>query len=207
MSLQLKDSTLTVARTIRNNLLDSSKQEAFDILLYGKSLTHDYSDKARSLLPSSYLHLPNSILIPMCDHYLEYTSPQIIKVTVGTWNVNGGKHFTNIVYRQSDPLSDWLVDFRTKKQLTPNIMDLSLNDTLGGLSSDPADIYAIGFEEIVDLNASNIMAASTSNQREWLVELQKTISRDTEYVLVACEQLVGVCLFIFIRPHHAPFIR
>lgn len=28
-----------------------------------------------------------------------------------------------------------------------------------------ADIYAIGFQEIVDLNASNIMAASTDNAK------------------------------------------
>lgn len=145
----------------------------------------------------------------MCDRYLEYTEPLLIKIAIGTWNVNGGKHFTNIVYRQSDPLSDWLLDYKTKKQLTPNIMDLSPNDSLGGFSGEniPVDIYAIGFEEIVDLNASNIVAASTSNQREWLVELQKTISRDTEYVLIACEQLVGVCLFVFIRPQHAPFVR
>lgn len=39
------------------------------------------------------------------------------------------------------------------------------------------------------------------------MELQKTISRDNKYVLLASEQLVGVCLFVFIRPQHAPFIR
>lgn len=26
-------------------------------------------------------------------------------------------------------------------------------------------------------------------------------------MLLASEQLVGVCLFVFIRPQHAPFIR
>lgn len=49
--------------------------------------------------------------------------------------------------------------------------------------------------------------ASTTNQKLWAVELQKTISRDNKYVLLASEQLVGVCLFVFIRPQHAPFIR
>lgn len=205
---KIKDSTLSVARTIQNNLLDSSKQEAFDVLLLGKSLNHESADKARSLLPQHYLHLPNNILIALCDRYLEFTKPLSIKVVVGTWNVNGGKHFNSIVYRRSDPLSDWLLDYKVKKQVH-NIMDLSLEESLGELSEEnaPPDIYAIGFEEIVDLNASNIVAASTSNQREWLIELQKTISRDTNYVLVTSEQLVGVCLFIFVRPHHAPFIR
>lgn len=36
-----------------------------------------------------------------------------------------------------------------------------------------ADIYAVGFEEIVDLNASNIMAASSENAKAWATELQK----------------------------------
>lgn len=46
----------------------------------------------------------------------------------------------------------------------------------------PPDIFAIGFEEIVDLNASNIVNASTGNQMEWMHELQKSVSRDTKYV-------------------------
>lgn len=52
-----------------------------------------------------------------------------------------------------------------------------------------------------------IRSGSTTNQKLWAVELQKTISRDNKYVLLASEQLVGVCLFVFIRPQHAPFIR
>lgn len=48
---------------------------------------------------------------------------------------------------------------------------------------------------------------STTNQKLWAAELQKNISRDHKYVLLASEQLVGVCLFVFIRPQHAPFIR
>lgn len=51
------------------------------------------------------------------------------------------------------------------------------------------------------------LTTSTTNQKLWAAELQKTISRDYKYVLLASEQLVGVCLFVFIRPQHAPFIR
>lgn len=53
----------------------------------------------------------------------------------------------------------------------------------------------------------SVILCSTTNQKLWAVELQKTISRDNKYVLLASEQLVGVCLFVFIRPQHAPFIR
>lgn len=204
---KLKDSTLSVARTIQNNLLDSSKQEAMDILLMGRLMATTYADRARSLLSPSYLHLRPSLLKSLCDEYLSFTTPSTIQLTIGTWNVNGGKHFTSIVYKRSDPLSDWLLDHtKPTGSNTPNIMDLSLNDSLGG-DEQPSDIFAIGFEEIVDLNASNIVAASTSNQREWLAELQKTISRDVPYVLITSVQLVGVCLFVFVRPTHAKNVR
>lgn len=74
-------------------------------------------------------------------------------------------------------------------------------------SDTPIDIFAIGFQEIVDLNASNIMAASTDNAKLWAEELQRVISRDHNYVLLTSQQLVGVCLYIFIRPQHAKYIR
>lgn len=54
---------------------------------------------------------------------------------------------------------------------------LCLNRSLVCLSEEEgwrsADIYAVGFEEIVDLNASNIMAASSENAKAWATELQK----------------------------------
>lgn len=74
-------------------------------------------------------------------------------------------------------------------------------------SVEPIDIVAVGFQEIVDLNASNIMAASSDNAKAWAEELQRTLSRDHQYVLLTYQQLVGVCLYIFIRPQHAAHIR
>ena len=204
---KLKDSTLSVARTIQNNLLDSGKQEAIDFLLAGITLENEYADRMRSLLPRQYVCLQPEVLKCLCDRHLQFTTPNKVKLMIGTWNVNGGKHFNSIVFKRSDPLSDWLC-INSGKNSAPNIMDLSHEDSLAGDCDDPApDIYAIGFEEIVDLNASNIVAASTSNQMEWLVELQKTISRDTPYVLVTSVQLVGVCLFVFVRPRHAQNVK
>ncbi|KAK3720929.1 hypothetical protein QZH41_014536, partial [Actinostola sp. cb2023] len=71
----------------------------------------------------------------------------------------------------------------------------------------PTDVYAIGFEELVDLNASNIVSTSSTQRKEWGEELRRVISRDFPYVLVTCEQLVGVCLYLFVRPHLVPYIR
>lgn len=60
---------------------------------------------------------------------------------------------------------------------------------------------------MVDLNASNIMAASSENAKAWAEELQKTLSRDRPYTLLTYQQLVGVCLYVYIRPEHAKYIR
>lgn len=70
------------------------------------------------------------------------------------------------------------------------------------------DIYAIGFEEMVDLDAKNIMNASKENAKEWALELGKTLnSREEKYCLLTFHQLVGVCLYVFVRPQLASSIR
>uniref|UniRef100_A0A8C2SYS7 phosphoinositide 5-phosphatase n=1 Tax=Coturnix japonica TaxID=93934 RepID=A0A8C2SYS7_COTJA len=199
---KLKDGARSVTRTIQNNFFDSSKQEAIDVLLLGNTLNSDLADKARALLTTSslLLYMNNifsnvfaasvKVLKSMCENFYKYAKPKKVRVCVGTWNVNGGKQFRSIAFK-NQTLTDWLLD-------APSIADRR---------SKPVDIFAIGFEEMVELNAGNIVNASTTNQKLWAAELQKTISRDYKYVLLASEQLVGVCLFVFIRPQHAPFIR
>ncbi|KAJ3589559.1 hypothetical protein NHX12_010404 [Muraenolepis orangiensis] len=193
---KLKDGARSVTRTIQNNFFDSSKQEAIDILRLGSTLNSDLADKARALLTTSSLYASPRVLLGMCQNYRKYTRPKQIRVCVGTWNVNGGKQFRSIAFR-NQTLNDWLLD-APKKAGLPEFQDGK---------SNPVDIFAIGFEEMVELNAGNIVSASTTNQKLWAAELQKNISRDNKYVLLASEQLVGVCLFVFIRPQHAPFIR
>ncbi|XP_008276113.1 synaptojanin-1 isoform X1 [Stegastes partitus] len=193
---KLKDGARSVTRTIQNNFFDSSKQEAIDILRLGSTLNSDLADKARALLTTSSLYASPRVLLGMCQNYHKYTRPKQIRVCVGTWNVNGGKQFRSIAFR-NQTLNDWLLD-APKKAGHPEFQDTKAN---------PIDIFAIGFEEMVELNAGNIVSASTTNQKLWAAELQKNISRDHKYVLLASEQLVGVCLFVFIRPQHAPFIR
>uniref|UniRef100_A0A2K6QRK2 Synaptojanin-1 n=1 Tax=Rhinopithecus roxellana TaxID=61622 RepID=A0A2K6QRK2_RHIRO len=183
---KLKDGARSVTRTIQNNFFDSSKQEAIDVLLLGNTLNSDLADKARLKF----------CCIFMCENFYKYSKPKKIRVCVGTWNVNGGKQFRSIAFK-NQTLTDWLLD-------APKLAGIQ---EFQDKRSKPTDIFAIGFEEMVELNAGNIVNASTTNQKLWAVELQKTISRDNKYVLLASEQLVGVCLFVFIRPQHAPFIR
>ena len=70
------------------------------------------------------------------------------------------------------------------------------------------DVYAIGFEEMVDLDAKNIMNASKENAKEWALELGKTLNKEpNKYCLVTFHQLVGVCLYVFVRTELANKIR
>ncbi|XP_074182094.1 synaptojanin-1 isoform X12 [Rhinolophus sinicus] len=193
---KLKDGARSVTRTIQNNFFDSSKQEAIDILLLGNTLNSDLADKARALLTTGSLRASSKVLKSMCENFYKYSKPKKIRVCVGTWNVNGGKQFRSIAFK-NQTLTDWLLD-------APKLAGIQ---EFQDKRSKPTDIFAIGFEEMVELNAGNIVNASTTNQKLWAVELQKTVSRDNKYVLLASEQLVGVCLFVFIRPQHAPFIR
>ena len=50
------DGARSVSRTIQNNLLDSSKQEAIDAVLLGGSLNSELAERARLLLPPSWLY-------------------------------------------------------------------------------------------------------------------------------------------------------
>ncbi|XP_030746354.1 synaptojanin-1 isoform X1 [Sitophilus oryzae] len=197
---KIMDGARSAARTIQNNLLDNSKQEAIDILLLGSTLSTELADRARNLLPYNTLHAPPRVLREVCNRFAEYTEALPIRVAVGTYNVNGGKHFRSLVFKDIK-LSDWLLDNHKNNE---SLVDTSHSDIN---RMTPVDIYAIGFEEIVDLNAANIMNSSTENAKAWAIELQKVLSRDCPYALVTYQQLVGVCLYVFVRPEHVPYIK
>ncbi|KAK6622419.1 hypothetical protein RUM44_002230 [Polyplax serrata] len=200
-SSKLMDGARSAARTIQNNLLDNSKQEAIDILLLGSYLNSELADRARILLPPNMQHAPTSVLREMCKRHREYVYTQSVRVAIGTYNVNGGKHFRSVAHKDIS-LTDWLLDAQrlSKSNSLVDLTNAQANDVI-------IDIFAIGFEEIVDLNASNIMAASTENAKAWAEELEKALSRDEKYVLITYMQLVGVCLYLFVREVHAPYIR
>lgn len=73
----------------------------------------------------------------MCKRYAEYTTPFTIRVAVGTYNVNGGKHFRSVVYKDVS-LTDWLLDYNGQ---SGNLVDMNSKDKT---PSKPVDIYAIG---------------------------------------------------------------
>ncbi|KAJ9087448.1 Inositol-1,4,5-trisphosphate 5-phosphatase 1, variant 2 [Entomophthora muscae] len=65
------------------------------------------------------------------------------------------------------------------------------------------DIYALAFEEIVELTPSQIIAADEDTSIMWesLLSSDLAVIADgkTEYALLTSEQLVGICLFIYVK--------
>lgn len=179
---------------------------------------------------------------------------ETLRFWVGTWNINGGKQFRSIAHKhRGEGIEDWLLDIaRLTIERHPEPSEVCylpalLNDHSASSSvrsqksQGPSgrglergfDVYVVGFEEMVDLNASNIFNTSAVNQREWGAYLYKLLNRANlnrfadaqpssgsaasgsgggggeveEFVLIATEQLVGICLFIFVRSTLAPYIR
>ncbi|CAI0465873.1 unnamed protein product [Linum tenue] len=114
--------------------------------------------------------------------------PRIIDVQnhsifVATWNVAGRSPTSNL------SLEDWLH------------------------ASPPADIYVLGFQEIVPLNAGNVLGAEDNGPaKKWLALIRKTLNNlpgtedghrrpggHSRYCLVASKQMVGVFLTIWVR--------
>lgn len=57
-----------------------------------------------------YFSLASSkVLKSMCENFYKYSKPKKIRVCVGTWNVNGGKQFRSIAFK-NQTLTDWLLD-------------------------------------------------------------------------------------------------
>lgn len=45
----------------------------------------------------------------MVIDYPDYTEVEDLRIFVGTWNVNGGKHFRSIAHKH-ESATDWLLD-------------------------------------------------------------------------------------------------
>ncbi|KAF6772083.1 hypothetical protein AHF37_09141 [Paragonimus kellicotti] len=110
--------------------------------------------------------------------YNEFALPHTLRVFVGTWNVNGGKHFHSVAHKH-ESVTDWLLDLvnTVKPDAKWGYKNPSYDDAQ---LRRPLDVFAIGFEEIVDLTTSNIVAGSkpTANQRDWGQFLQRHLNRD-----------------------------
>lgn len=102
-------------------------------------LSHILTDLCNAIFWLEYLTLSvlasPRVLLGMCQNHYKYTRPKKIRVCVGTWNVNGGKQFRSIAFR-NHTLNDWLLD-APKKAGHPDFQGMcwckvNANDALKG---------------------------------------------------------------------------
>eukprot|EP01137_Pigoraptor_chileana_P028692 Opistho-2@12899 len=176
----MMDAAKTVSRTIQNNFMDSSQQEAIDVFL-GMRIDASVAD-ALQTEGAGLDPMHKRIAEVLAEREAEFTQWSTATVLVGTWNVNGGKR------ADADSLVPWLAQ-KTEDGRLP-------------------DIFAIGFQEIVDLTAGNIVAADAANRASWEKAIRSALTETGEpYSPVVSEQLVGVCLFVFARSELLHLVR
>ncbi|KAI0600222.1 SacI homology domain-containing protein [Biscogniauxia sp. FL1348] len=118
---------------------------------------------------------------------LEFSSTESISMWVGTFNLNGRTQGIN------EDLSPWI--------WPPE------------LGSTEPDIVAVGFQEIVELSAQQIMNSDPTRKQEWEKAIKRTLNNRVKetggenYVLLRSGQLVGAALCIFVKASALPKIK
>ena len=118
----------------------------------------------------------------------EYTSTTTIRMWVGTMNLNGKSNGL----RQD--LWPWLHPPSEEGEPLP-------------------EIFAVGFQEIVDLSPQQIMSTDPARRQEWEVAVKRCLNKNAaaseseEYVLLRGGQLVGASLSIFVKSNVLQYIK
>ncbi|OJD18585.1 hypothetical protein AJ78_01426 [Emergomyces pasteurianus Ep9510] len=162
----------SAARLYINTFTDSARQNTIDLLLgtlTGQSTVHLYDP------------ISDTVNRALRQRAQEYTSSKVIRIWVGTFNLNGRKNGA-----KGTDLSLWLLP------------------QLHSLQDDPS-ILAVGFQEIVELSPQQIMSTDPANRVIWENAVRDTLNDYSnrkgvsEYVLLRSGQLVGTALLIFVK--------
>jgi phosphatidylinositol-bisphosphatase len=127
-----------------------------------------------------------------------YTAFQKTSVVVGTWNVNAKK-----------PLA--------QAEAAKILLWIQQQQQASGSPQALPDIIALGFQEIVDLNAVNVVVNSTvSAQRSsaWEESILYALNnhlvgpqQQQKYKVVMEKHLVGILLLVFVKSEHFQHVK
>ena len=121
------------------------------------------------------IRIQNQVLSRSAD----YTSRIPLLVWTGTYNVNGKKPYG---LAEIESLRAWLFE----------------------KNNSSSDLFILGFQEIVDLNAVNVVVTNSSALRTtlWRESIASTLSsfaKDMKYAMVMEKHLVGILCIVFIK--------
>ncbi|ORX35824.1 DNase I-like protein [Piromyces finnis] len=99
----------------------------------------------------------------------KFTDLKKINIFIGTWNVNG-----------RDP-------------------ECSLKGWLNSYKHKIPDIYVIGLQEM-DLSKEAYIVSNNEKENHWSEKIEEGInSLNKKYVKIASQQMVGICVFVYVR--------
>eukprot|EP00948_MAST-09A_sp_MAST-9A-sp1_P000992 g992.t1 len=132
----------------------------------------------------------------------EFTQYSTRRVFVGSWNINAKK--------SEEDLSTWL--FPSSMHSADQQAAVSTNSgSKKSLQSELPDIYVVGFQEMVDLNAANVAfdAQCQSVKAFWDNRLLQALnshrlprSCGVQYTHVTSKHLVGILISVFVKKRH-----
>ncbi|CAF0767139.1 unnamed protein product [Adineta ricciae] len=206
-----KDIQRSVGRAIQNNLRDDEKQQSMQTLIYTYAKDSYLHERSVAALSTPYVIADGLILSEMFKIRQSYIRKEEIRIAVGTWNINGDKN-RELDHEYPSILDAWILD--GPENMSANLRKANAIETKGYVVNDykkaKPSILAIGFQEICDLTATNMVWQSSVNATRWVDNVQNYFRKaypNDEYILLGNDQLVGVCLVIFIRRDLAPFVK
>ncbi|CAI8500038.1 unnamed protein product [Pichia kudriavzevii] len=108
----------------------------------------------------------------------KFTTHENITIFTGTFNLAGAHNNQN--------LTDWLFPY---DNFNP-------------------DVFVIGFQEVIELNASNILKSDGSVGQYWTKEVEKTIQKNANdnYILLRSEFMSSILLLLFVKEDKVPLV-
>lgn len=178
--------TRTGKRTFAGVLADATKSVS-------RAYINNFQDKGKQTAIDMFLGnissqpqvlifdpIHDSVRAALRERVAEYSTRKTLRIFAGTYNLNGRP--------PSEPLHSWLFPESEKDAPSP-------------------DILVVGFQEIVPLNAQQIIQADPAKKREWEAQIQKTIETRGNYLIFRSEQLVGTALFVIVKSELAGALR
>lgn len=150
----------------------------------------------------------------------EYTEPRSLKCFVGTWNVNAkkpGEDITSWLFAGSNRSSEaYTGGDSSSSPSSTSYSPVIPADASGDAGALQPDLYVIGFQEIVDLNAANVAfdAQSAARSSQWQEHIETALNGPNpytgnpppvggeKYMHVMSQHLVGILLCVFVKAKH-----
>ena len=174
----------TVTRLYQGNFEDNFKQQCIDLFLQ-KGISENFNIKP---------DISNELITKK----KEFTNYKDFHIFIGTYNLSG-KTIDNAI-----DIVDWLLSYKE------NPLDNNNNN----LNSVSPEFYILGFEEIVDLNSTNLLIKSNTDKKNKLKTLINNLfvttfksSNNDSYQFMKDLDLIGLYVLIFVKSSCINYIK